>query len=221
MMFIFSQPQWINVTQEHNIGLQNKSQEADSISWQMFQRSYGWRFNTLRPRQNGRHFADDILKCIFLNENVWIPIKISLKFVPKGPINNIPALVQIMALRGPGHKPLSEPVMVRLSTHICQLTRWGLVTPMQWLTHLPLDKMAAFWQKTISDAVSWMKMIEFQFEFHKYLFQGVQLTIRKWLYVEHRQAITWTNVDQVQWRIYTTLGRDGLTHCGLVDLLNI
>ena len=50
-------------------------------------------FNTLRPRQNGRHFADDILKCIFLNENVWIPIAISLKFVPKGPIDNIPALV--------------------------------------------------------------------------------------------------------------------------------
>ena len=48
--------------------------------------------NTLRPRQNGRHFADDILKCIFLNENVWIPIVISLKFVPKGPIDNIPAL---------------------------------------------------------------------------------------------------------------------------------
>ena len=43
--------------------------------------------NSLRPRQNGRHFADDIFKCIFLNENVWIPIKISLKFVPKGPIN--------------------------------------------------------------------------------------------------------------------------------------
>ena len=49
--------------------------------------------NTLKPRQNGRHFADDILKCIFFNENVWIPIEISLKFVPKGPINNIPALV--------------------------------------------------------------------------------------------------------------------------------
>ena len=49
--------------------------------------------NTLRPRQNGRHFADDILKCIFLNENVWIPIEISLKFVPKGLIDNIPALV--------------------------------------------------------------------------------------------------------------------------------
>ena len=50
-------------------------------------------FNTLRLRQDGCHFADDILKCIFLNENVWIPIEISLKFVPMGPIDNIPALV--------------------------------------------------------------------------------------------------------------------------------
>ena len=44
--------------------------------------------NTLRPRQNGRRFADDTFKCIFLNENVRISIKISLKFIPKGPINN-------------------------------------------------------------------------------------------------------------------------------------
>ena len=75
--------------------------------------------NTSRPRQHGRHFADDTFKRIFLNENFWISIKIWLKFVPKGPINNIPALVQIMAWRRPGDKPLSEPVMVILSTHIC------------------------------------------------------------------------------------------------------
>ena len=49
--------------------------------------------NTLRPRQNGRNFPDDIFKWIFLNENVWISINISLKFVPRGPINNIPSLV--------------------------------------------------------------------------------------------------------------------------------
>ena len=75
--------------------------------------------NTLRPRQNGRNFADDTFKYIFLNENVWIPIKMSLKFVPNGPINNIPALVQIMAWRRPGDKPLSEPMVVSLPTHIC------------------------------------------------------------------------------------------------------
>ena len=39
---------------------------------------------------------DAISRCIFLNENAWIPVKISLKYVPKSPINNIPTLVQIM-----------------------------------------------------------------------------------------------------------------------------
>ena len=73
-------------------------------------------FNTLRPRhiKYGRHFVDDIFKCIFLNENVWISIAISLKFVAKGPINNIPALGLIMAWRRPGDKPLSEPMMASL-----------------------------------------------------------------------------------------------------------
>ena len=67
-----------------------------------------------RPKQNGRHFADDIFKRIFLNENVLIPIKISLKCVPMGSINDIPALVQIVAWRRQGDKPLSEPMMVNL-----------------------------------------------------------------------------------------------------------
>ena len=52
-------------------------------------------------------------KYIFVNENVRISIKISLKFVPKRLINNIPALVQIMAWRRLGDKPLSEAMMVR------------------------------------------------------------------------------------------------------------
>ena len=92
-------------------------------------------FNTLRPRQNERHFADDNFTCIFLNKNVWKPIEISLKFVPQGPINNIPALVQIMAWRRSGDKPLSE-LMIFLLTHIC-------VTRPQWVnTFRP-------WQQTL------------------------------------------------------------------------
>ena len=74
--------------------------------------------NTLRPTQNGCHFADDIFKCIFLNENASIAIKISPQFVPKGPINNILALVQIMAWRRSGDKPLSEPMIVSLPMYI-------------------------------------------------------------------------------------------------------
>ena len=83
-------------------------------------------FNTLRPRQNGRLFADDTFERIFLTENIRILSKISLKFVPKGLINNIPALVLIMAWRRLGDKPLSEPMMVGLPTHIC-------VTRPQWV----------------------------------------------------------------------------------------
>ena len=48
------------------------------------------------------------LQIQFLNENIWIQIKMSLKFAAKGPINNIPALIQIMIWRRPGHKPLSD-----------------------------------------------------------------------------------------------------------------
>ena len=80
---------------------------------------YSAPINTLRPRQNGRHFADDTFKPIFLNGNILISIKISLKFVPKVQINNIQALVQIMAWCRPGDKPLSEPMMIHLPTHIC------------------------------------------------------------------------------------------------------
>ena len=75
--------------------------------------------NTLRPRWNGRHFTNDIFKCIFLTENSWFSLKISLKFVPKFRIYNIPAMVQIMAWCRPGDKPLSEPMVVRLLTHTC------------------------------------------------------------------------------------------------------
>ena len=84
--------------------------------------------NTLRSRQNGRHFVDDIFRCIFLNENILILIKISLKFVPKDPVNNIPAWVQIMAWRRPGGKPLFEPMMIILLTHI-SITRPQWVNP--------------------------------------------------------------------------------------------
>ena len=82
--------------------------------------------STLRPWHDGSHFTDNIFKWIFLNKKVWILIEIPLKFVSKGLINNNPALVQIMAWRRPGDKPLSEPMMVSLLAHIC-------VTRPQWV----------------------------------------------------------------------------------------
>ena len=77
------------------------------------------RVNSLMPGRNRRHFADAIFIFILLDENISISIKISRKFIIKGPIKNNPALVQIMAWRRPGDKPLSEPMVVSLRTHIC------------------------------------------------------------------------------------------------------
>ena len=88
--------------------------------------------NTLRPRQYGRHSPDDIFEWIFWKGNVWISINTSLKFVPRGSINNIPTLLQVMAWRPPGDKPLSEPMMVKLTTHIC-VTRPQCVN--KWLCY--------------------------------------------------------------------------------------
>ena len=86
-------------------------------------------FTGLRLRQNGCHFADNTFKWIFLNENVTILLKIRLKFVPRGPNNNIPALVQKMAWHQTGNKPLSGPMLVSLLPHIC-------VTQPQWVKSL-------------------------------------------------------------------------------------
>ena len=56
-----------------------------------------------------------IFEFIVLNENVWISMKISLKFVPREPVNSIPALIQTMAWHQPGDKPLSELMMVKFT----------------------------------------------------------------------------------------------------------
>ena len=83
------------------------------------------------PPFRRRHFQTH-----FLNENIGISIKTSLKFVPKGLINNIPSLVPIMAWRRPGDKPLSEPMMVRSLTHIC-------VTRPQWINKVVFYKVGS------------------------------------------------------------------------------
>ena len=73
----------------------------------------------------GRNKMATISQTTLSNPLSWMKICefrfrfLELKFVTKGPINNTPALVQIMAWRRPGDKPLSEPMMVRLPTHIC------------------------------------------------------------------------------------------------------
>ena len=87
--------------------------------------------NSSPPGQNGRHFADNIFICIFVNKTFCILSKISLKFVPNGPIDNNPALVQIMAWCRIGHKPLSEPMLTQfIDAYICSTReRWVDMRP--------------------------------------------------------------------------------------------
>ena len=70
----------------------------------------------------------------FFCQDCCILIKILLKFVSQGPMNNIPALVKIMAWCPSGNKPLSEPMMVTLMTHIC-------VTRPQWVNKAGRPKL--------------------------------------------------------------------------------
>ena len=94
--------------------------------------------NTLRPRQSCQI---DIFKCIFLNENIQISSRVSLEFVPKGSINIIPALVQIMACRLVGAKPSSEPMVVSLLMH-------KFVTQPQWVKgEISLSHPNALWYR--------------------------------------------------------------------------
>ena len=83
--------------------------------WKHWWRDQNLCIITLRPRPNGRRFADDTFKRIFLNQDIIISIIVSLKFGPMVRINNTPALVQVMARRRPGNKPLSGPMMVYLT----------------------------------------------------------------------------------------------------------
>ena len=126
-------------------------EKNDSVIKRVDCKYFVFTFNTFRPRQNGRHFADDFFKCIFRNENAWIPIKISLKFVPWNPIYNIPALVQILAWRRPGDKPLSEPMMVNLTTHI-------YVTRPQWVNSNWASPWSGSWATGEVMPAQWLLM---------------------------------------------------------------
>ena len=94
--------------------------------------------NSSPPGQNGRHFADDVVKCIFLNEKFCILIQMSLKFVPLGPIDNKAALVQVIAWRRTVENPLPEPTFTWFTDAYMQHSgRWVLTENIYGDTKLP------------------------------------------------------------------------------------
>ena len=141
LLFVFSKTNHLAHLRFHTDKLEPLGQKLVELwYWKQSQSDRWWKsheiyfpIKALRQRQNGHHFADNIFKCISSNDNAWISLTISLKFVSKVGINNIPALVQIMAWRRPCDKPLPEPTMVSLLMHICftrpqwvkARTKWG------------------------------------------------------------------------------------------------
>ena len=101
-----------------------------------------WCYSEMWKKRNRRirlvkHWGRDKMAAIsqttVSNAFSWMKMyqfTISLKFVHRGPNNNIPAWVQKMVWRRPGDKPLSEPMMVSFPTHIC-------VTRPQWVNPHP------------------------------------------------------------------------------------
>ena len=98
--------------------------KIEAYFWQVRGGMGGRPLNTLPTRQNGRLFADDSLELIFLYQNCCILLQISLTFVPKGSIDNKPALVQIMAWRQTANNPLSEPKQVYSSLLMLICISW-------------------------------------------------------------------------------------------------
>ena len=105
---------------------------------------------------------------IFENENEWNSPRISLKFIPKVRINNIPALVQIMAWRRPGDRPSSETMMASLLTHIC-------VTRPQWVNTFGPEWNGCHFTDNI---LKWEKICVFGFKFNLLHVDAIQ-TLRK------------------------------------------
>ena len=87
-------------------------------------RTSTWRINSSSPGQNVRHFADNIFKCIFMNEKSCILDWISLKFIPKGPTDKKSTLVQVMTWHWIGNKPLPEQMLSSSLMHLCGTRAW-------------------------------------------------------------------------------------------------
>ena len=136
--------------------------------WHLYRVRVSGLRNILRPRQSGCHFTGDIFKCIFMNKNIWILFNISLKFVPRFRINNISALVQIMAWCRPGDNPLSEQMRASLLYHVYaslgrnELTALALSCSV-WAVWLKLLYFSSISEIITTHLWAWMSNIIFHF----------------------------------------------------------
>ena len=122
--------------------------------------------NTSPPWQNGRYFATDIFKRIFLNENFRILIQISLNFVPKGILDNNSALFQVMAWRRIGDKPLPESMLTLVTdAYMRHQGEMRYSYGKNELSHRGLNKIVAIWQLIYSNGPFWKIRFTFWLNF--------------------------------------------------------
>ena len=110
--------------------------------------------NSSIPGQNDRHFADIIFKRILLNKDISISIKASLKFIPNGPISNIPALIQVNIGSDNGLAPTRRQAII-----------WTNVNPIDWRI------FAALGRYELIDLIA-----AYQFNLRIQLYERVQFT---------------------------------------------
>ena len=105
--------QW-NLNEIHTFSLKKIHCKMSSGKWRPFCLGLNVLINS-SPMDKMTTILADNFKCIFLNENDRIPISMSLKFVPRSPIDNKPALAQVMAWRWAGDKPLPELMLTQVT----------------------------------------------------------------------------------------------------------
>ena len=96
--------------------------------------------NTLRPGQDGRHFGRQHFRLHFLEWNFFNFTQNFTEICYLDLIDNMSALVQIMAWPRTGDKPLSEAMLLccvdaYVSLSLNKLTHWG------WVTHICVSKL--------------------------------------------------------------------------------
>ena len=129
-------------------------------------RSCMGKFDVMRPKHNGSHFADNISEVQFLKSEL-LYFDSNLSEVSYLGTN----WQEVIIDSGDGSAPNKQQTIISCNDDPICIPRPNV------LTHLPLDKMAAISQKTFSNACSWMKSFIFWFKFHWSLFLSIKLTI--------------------------------------------
>ena len=158
-----------------------------------------------KSEQNCQYFADDIFICILSNENDPILNKISLKFAPKGPIDNESVLVQLLVWRWSAY--ICQPCRFQAIPRAPNLVITVSVNVLTWQNGRHLGRrhfqLHFLESKRFNSYSKFTEICSYESNW-----QYTSIGSDNGLAPNRPQSITWTNDDLVHWRIYVALGRD-------------